>query len=53
MESIAVELSRDTTTEELLKAINDLNKDRSVHGIFCNIQCLLKLMKENALMQLI
>ena len=33
MDSIAVELSRDTTTEELLKAIEKLNKDSNVHGI--------------------
>jgi len=33
MESIAVELPESTTTEELLKAINDLNSDVNVHGI--------------------
>ena len=33
MESIAVELPESTTTEELLKAINDLNLDVNVHGI--------------------
>ena len=33
MDSIAVELSRDTTTEELLEAIEQLNKDSNVHGI--------------------
>jgi len=33
MDSIAVELSRDTTTEELLEAIERLNKDSNVHGI--------------------
>ena len=33
MESIAVELSESTTTDELLNTINDLNKDNSVHGI--------------------
>lgn len=33
MESIAVELPASTTTEELLKAINDLNSDVNVHGI--------------------
>jgi methylenetetrahydrofolate dehydrogenase (NADP+)/methenyltetrahydrofolate cyclohydrolase len=33
MDSIAVELSRDTTTEELLEAIEKLNKDSNVHGI--------------------
>ena len=33
MESIAVELSEDTTTEELLEKIRDLNNDVSVHGI--------------------
>ena len=33
MESIAVELSESTTTDELLSTINDLNKDNSVHGI--------------------
>ena len=33
MESIAVELPESTTTEELLKAINDLNSDINVHGI--------------------
>ena len=33
MDSIAVELSRDTTTEELLEAIEKLNADSNVHGI--------------------
>ena len=33
MDSIAVELSRDTTTEELLEAIEKLNTDSNVHGI--------------------
>ena len=33
LESIAVELPESTTTEELLKAINDLNSDVNVHGI--------------------
>jgi len=33
MESIAVELSESTTTDELLNTINDLNNDNSVHGI--------------------
>ena len=33
MDSIAVELSKDTTTEELLESINKLNKDKDVHGI--------------------
>jgi len=33
MDSIAVELSKDTTTEELLEAIEKLNKDSNVHGI--------------------
>ena len=33
MESIAVELSDDTTTEELLEKIRSLNNDASVHGI--------------------
>ena len=33
MESIAVELSEDTTTEELLEKIRSLNNDVSVHGI--------------------
>ncbi|MDB9997975.1 bifunctional 5,10-methylene-tetrahydrofolate dehydrogenase/5,10-methylene-tetrahydrofolate cyclohydrolase [bacterium] len=33
MESIAIELPESTTTEELLKAINDLNSDVNVHGI--------------------
>ena len=33
MESIAVELPDSTTTEELLKAIENLNNDNSVHGI--------------------
>ena len=33
MDSIAVELSRDITTEELLEAIERLNKDSNVHGI--------------------
>ena len=33
MESIAVELSKDTTTEELLKKIRSLNNDVNVHGI--------------------
>ena len=33
MDSIAVELSKDTTTDELLKSINELNNDENVHGI--------------------
>ena len=33
MESIAVELSDDTTTEELLEKIRSLNNDVNVHGI--------------------
>ena len=33
MESIAVELSEDTTTEEVLKKIRSLNNDVNVHGI--------------------
>ena len=33
MESIAVELSETTTTEELLKTIQSLNDDKKVHGI--------------------
>ena len=33
MESIAVELSEDTTTEELLEKIRSLNNDVNVHGI--------------------
>ena len=33
MESIAVELSKDTTTEELLDSITKLNNDKNVHGI--------------------
>jgi methylenetetrahydrofolate dehydrogenase (NADP+)/methenyltetrahydrofolate cyclohydrolase len=33
MESIAVELPESTTTEELLNAISNLNKDDGVHGI--------------------
>ena len=33
MESIAVELSETTTTEELLKTIHNLNDDKNVHGI--------------------
>ena len=33
MESIAVELSDDTTTEELLEKIRSLNNDENVHGI--------------------
>ena len=33
MESIAVELSKSTTTEELLKTIRNLNDDKNVHGI--------------------
>ena len=33
MDSIAVELSKETTTEELLEAIEKLNKDINVHGI--------------------
>ena len=33
MESIAVELSEDTTTEELLEKIRSLNNDMNVHGI--------------------
>ena len=33
MDSIAIELSNETTTEELLEAINKLNNDQNVHGI--------------------
>ena len=33
MDSIAVELSKETTTEELLAAIEKLNQDSNVHGI--------------------
>ena len=33
MESIAVELSKDTTTQELLKVIEKLNNDSKIHGI--------------------
>ena len=33
MDSIAVELSKETTTEELLEAIEKLNQDSNVHGI--------------------
>jgi len=33
MDSIAVELSKDTTTQELLEAIEKLNADNNVHGI--------------------
>ena len=33
MESIAVELSENTTTEELLEKIRSLNNDVNVHGI--------------------
>ena len=33
MDSIAVELSKDTTTQELLNTIEKLNSDSSVHGI--------------------
>jgi methylenetetrahydrofolate dehydrogenase (NADP+)/methenyltetrahydrofolate cyclohydrolase len=33
MDSIAVELSKETTTEELLEAIEKLNQDNNVHGI--------------------
>ncbi len=33
MKSIAVELSKDTTTEELLETIRNLNNDVNVHGI--------------------
>ena len=33
MDSIAVELGKDTSTEELLEAIEKLNRDTKVHGI--------------------
>ena len=33
MESIAIELSKETTTEELLEKIHQLNDDKNVHGI--------------------
>ena len=33
MESMAIELSEDTTTEELLEKIRSLNNDMNVHGI--------------------
>ena len=33
MDSIAVELSKETSTEELLEAIEKLNQDNNVHGI--------------------
>jgi|TARA_B110000438_G_C15766914_1_gene630056 methylenetetrahydrofolate dehydrogenase (NADP+)/methenyltetrahydrofolate cyclohydrolase len=33
MESMAIELSKETSTEELLAAIQQLNNDKNVHGI--------------------
>ena len=33
MDSIALELSKDTTTDELLESIKKLNNDKNVHGI--------------------
>ena len=33
MDSIALELSKDITTDELLESINKLNNDKNVHGI--------------------
>ena len=33
MDSIAVELSKETTTDELLETIEKLNQDKNVHGI--------------------
>ena len=33
MDSIAVELSKETTTEELLDSIKSLTNDSNVHGI--------------------
>ena len=33
MKSMALELSKDTTTEELLESIDKLNNDKNVHGI--------------------
>ena len=33
MQSIAIELSKETTTEELLAKINQLNDDKNIHGI--------------------
>ena len=33
MQSIAIELSKETTTEELLAKINELNNDKNIHGI--------------------
>ncbi len=33
MDSIAVELSKDTTTDELLESIHKLNQNKDVHGI--------------------
>ena len=33
MESIAIELGKDTTTEQLLNTIHELNSDTKVHGI--------------------
>ena len=33
MQSIAIELSKETTTEELLAKINQLNDDENIHGI--------------------
>ena len=51
IKSIAVELSEDTSTEELLYKIDTLNKDSSVNGILLQHQCQSKLMKESALMR--
>ena len=33
MQSIAIELSKETTTKELLAKINELNNDKNIHGI--------------------
>jgi len=33
MDSIALELGKDTTTDELLNSINELNNNKNVHGI--------------------
>jgi len=33
MQSIAIELSKETTTQELLAKINQLNDDKNIHGI--------------------
>ena len=51
MDSLKVELPKETTTEELLAEIEKLNANPDVHGILYNTQYLRKLMSVLVSMQ--